>query len=144
MGVIFERPPLARAEVVVEGQTLTLYQFTADVYYDHLMTVDAVMLVRRKEAGEIDQSPNPDDDYGTEAGAREFLTGVRNRKDYDLTLVACALAPGYPEMTVDALRAELRASLSVNLLRELASRAEELNGLRFPKASAQVDDSSAG
>lgn len=147
MGIIFDKPVIDTEKCTIGGQELTLFEFTADVYYDHLMTPEALGALQerqRKEAERADvtspPSAAPAEDEAPDPA--ELVEAYRADKNYKLMACACSLAPGYPDRTVEQLRDELARSLKTEQLRKLSDQVFALNGLNRPKSDAPAGDSS--
>lgn len=136
--MLFEKPLLKSNTVTVGDQPVILYEFTADLYYDHILEAGWIQHVAEgKSAADIE--PESEIDY------EKLLHNRRIDKDRKIVWVACALKPGYPDKTVDQLIASLKAELNGQHLETLFIEVNKLNAPSDPKPEASPEsDSSTG
>lgn len=114
--MIFEKPLLASREVKVGGQTLTVYEFTADVYYNELLSESDVAMWQNQS--------QPDDAEPTPADALHRIKDNNARKQ---RYVAAALLPGYPDMDFAGVLTAVKANLSTKQVEALYTEVEAVN-----------------
>lgn len=132
--MLFEKPLLKHKAVDVAEQAIVLYEFTADLYYDHIL-----------EAGWLQHvsEGNSADDIEATVDYEEMLHNRRIDKDRKIVWVACALKPGYPDKTVEQLIESLKAELSGVHLDKLFIEVNKLNAPEDPKPEASPESASS-
>lgn len=131
---LFDAPVLDSVEHQVGDHTLTLYEFTADLYVNHILTVDAVRYFYENQE---QPSPDPDDQIDYQAA----LAARRDDVAGKFLWCACSLKPGVPD-SVDALCKELKASLRMHELDAMFEKVKALNSVTDPKEGTPEESSS--
>lgn len=128
--MIFGAPILASIEHEVGGQTLTLYEFTADLYYEHVLNPAVLeQWDKARDAGKTEQSET-DDEPQSEPQPVDYMQICETRrmaKDDKFLWIACSLSPGYPDKSVDDIIKELRANLTGVNLEKMYQKVWDLN-----------------
>ncbi len=119
--MIFEKPLLDSREVTVGGQTLTVYEFTADVYFNELL----------EEADIATHSGQTHDDEITPA---DTLRNIVNNNARKQRFIAAALLPGYPDLSFNSELDSIKKSVSTKQINALYAEVEALN---FPAQDTQ-------
>lgn len=148
--MIFEKPILASVSHQVAGTTLTLYEFTADLYYEHVLNPEALAewdkaRASRKDADDItepDASNAADQDS---VDYEQICAARRMSKEDKLLWIACSLSPGYPKKSITDIVDELRHNLNGVNLESIYQKVWDLN---VPAAAKKTEspavDSSIG
>lgn len=131
--MIFGEPILASVEYEVGGQTLTLYELSADLYYDHVLNPQA--MERWHTLSQTEKTEGEEPDY------EQVIASRKADKDSQLDWVACSLLPGCPDESFESIRAELKASLNIKNLADMYQKAFALGAGDIAKKSDSPDDS---
>ena len=132
--MIFDQPLLATVEHTVAGKTLTLYELSADLYYDHVLNPAALQrwdMLSKNEGVE------------TEPDYQQLHEARKADKESQLDWVTCSLLPGYPNETFEALRTELKSKLSIKQLSAMYTKAYALGAEELAKKPESPDDGSS-
>lgn len=114
--MIFEKPILASKSIDVGGQTLTVYELTADVYYNEIIEESDVAMWQ-------DQS-QPDDAEPTPA---DTLHRIKDNNARALRYIAASLLPGYPDMDFAGVLAAVKANLSAKQVDDVYTAVKAVN-----------------
>ncbi|MCV6612019.1 MAG: hypothetical protein OIF55_14680 [Amphritea sp.] len=138
--MIFSKPALQSKTVTVGDQDVVLYVFPGDLWVNHVLTAEGI------EAYSKANNTNPEEELSQvsedDIQVDQFLTGLRDDWEYKHTVVACSLAPGYPDMGVPAIIAELKLNVCREQLEDLYREALALNGVVSPKPEVRTGSSS--
>jgi len=143
--MIFATPPLNTVVHIIKGQELVLHEFTAAVYYEHLLTENGYLASKKllaKKAAEADGSAVVSDSEPEVPSVEQIIAGFRDDSSYRLMMISCSLAPGYPDRAVADICAELTLNLSDVQVREISNKVTALQGMDNPKPLAPVVASS--
>lgn len=127
--MIFEKPILASKSIDVGGQTLTVYEFSADVYYNELLTLDDVAMY----IGSQDKSSSKGQSVETPIEAQAMMKTMRDDNSQKQRYIAAALLPGYPDKDFQTVLQEVKNNLSITTVNSLFNEVKELN---FPEVDS--------
>lgn len=155
MDSIFSKPALQSEQVEVGGQTLTLYEFTSDLYHKYVLSADAMMAhdalaawnaKSQKESvvGSDTKDQQPVDEPAVKSD-KEYQNIYEERlkvHDGEYLFIAMSLKPGYPEQTVEQLVDDLKANTNASHRLKMFNKVIELNGMLEPKKDTPESSSS--